>query len=216
MTPIGTITHELGHVITARLLGYSTVLKYSSMNWTNDFKKDIIKRYNIYQYEIENNLPFDKSEKYRIDIKKLNDDDLLILLGGVIQTISFGLIAFFILINRKKRKIISYKLFDWTLIFITLFLLRETFNLLSGVLKGLSNNNRFFYGDEARIAEILNLHRGIFLLPLGILSTLIMAYVFFKIIPLEKRTAFIISGIIGIPIGYFVWMYVFGPYLLPK
>ena len=35
-TPIGTISHEYGHIAVAKLLGYKTTLHYASMNWYPD------------------------------------------------------------------------------------------------------------------------------------------------------------------------------------
>ena len=41
-TIIGTISHEYGHIIVAKFLGYGTELHYGSMNYDNDFKNNEI------------------------------------------------------------------------------------------------------------------------------------------------------------------------------
>lgn len=36
-TIIGTLSHELGHIVPAKILGYQTTLHYGSMEWEGEF-----------------------------------------------------------------------------------------------------------------------------------------------------------------------------------
>jgi hypothetical protein len=215
LTPIGTLTHELGHLIVAKHLSYDTKLHYSSISWESDLKKSVLDRYFKNQIEIENNLPFTEKEIYDRDVEIINRDDLSILLGGVLQTIIIGSI-FFIFFFHSNKKSKDLSLLQWTYIFLSLFWLREIFNLFYGFCIGLyKGNNQFFYGDEARIADILDVSKGSILIPLAILSFGIVFYLIKKI-PLKYKFTFIISALIGCPLGYSFWMFIFGPLIFPR
>jgi hypothetical protein len=217
LTPIGTIFHELGHFAVAKALGYKASLHYSSVAWENDFKIDVIERYLKYEYEIKNDLPFKGVEKYKIDVEIINKHDLFILIGGVTQTILFGTLSLFLLLFRiKKRIVIKFHLIDWVLTFIALFWSREIFNLLMGVFLGFNRNNGiYFYGDEARIAKLLNIPIGTLLLPLGIIA-IVVIFIIIYLIPRKYKSIYLLGAIIGCPLGYLFWMYLIGPIVLPK
>lgn len=89
---LGTLTHELGHVIAARLLGYDTILHFGSMNWYKD---------NI---DMENIAPI----SHRI----------IVNIGGIITTIGIGSLSFLMLLNmlslQKKYYIFLFLSLFWT------------------------------------------------------------------------------------------------------
>ena len=146
LVPIGTISHELGHLSVAKLLGYETHLSYSSLAWEDDFKIDVINSYLNNEYEIENSLPFIGKNQYEKDVAIINKHDLYILSGGVLQTILFGTLAFIILIYRLKLlKIKTFSFLDWFLVFITMFLSRQIFNFVWGLFLGMTKNNNVFF-----------------------------------------------------------------------
>lgn len=215
-TPIGTVFHEFGHILVSKSIGYKTTLHFASMEWNNDFKDDILKTYFQYQNEIDNNLSFKGEELYNEKIKKLNYDDLLISIGGVLQTILFGTLALIILLKKYKPKNQNLTFRSWVLVFISLFWLRELFNLIKGFYTGIFNkNSSFFWGDEARISKLLEIHSGTLSLSLGMISIVIIYLIVFKIIPYKLRFTFIISGFIGSFIGIFLWTILIGPKILP-
>ena len=71
MTPVGTITHELGHFFVATKLGYTTFLHYSNVNWNNELLENAKNQYKKFKFEIDNDLPFAGHKKYKINIKKI-------------------------------------------------------------------------------------------------------------------------------------------------
>lgn len=215
ITPIGTISHELGHLFVAKSLGYNTTLHHSSVNWDNELLKNLKTQYEKFKLQIENDLPFEGQQEYEINIKVLNREKLLMLLGGVAQTIIFGLVAFLLLLYRVFIKKKNFTSIDWLLSFVSLFWIREPANLVLSIIKGIKlKNNIYFYGDEAKIAKLLGLHEGFLLLPLTIIAILISLMIL-KIIPNNRKKEFIIAALIGCPIGYVLWMIIIGPIILP-
>ena len=102
MTIIGTLSHEFGHCVVAQYLDYEVVLHYASMNW------------------------FPKSTQI---IGK--NDAFFITLGGPLQTIITGTTGLILLFIFRKSFYSKEKLFlwQWIMIFITLFWLRQLANL---------------------------------------------------------------------------------------
>jgi len=215
ITPIGTILHEYGHIIVAQLNGYTTKLHYGSMSYTNEIREKVHELYNENVHEIENNLSFKNKTEYYSLLKEFNQDSLMIYSGGILQTIMIGTISFIILLF-KKSKNKSLSAIDWVLVFLSLFWLREVFILLSGIIIGFaSNKDSFFNGDEAYVSSLLGIYKGSLSLTLGIIGILISSFIAFKIIPKKIRLSFILGGAIGSLIGFFIWMNIAGPYLLP-
>lgn len=214
VTIIGTLHHEIGHVLTAKLLGYDTILHYSSMEWNNDLKKSVTDFYIKNEFLIMQKKPFQNSIQFYKELDKIYYDEFLIVLGGVLQTIITGSIAFFLLVFNKKLK--SRKIPFWSLVFLSLFWSREIFNLFKGILQFIfKKSNSFFWGDELKISTYLNLFEGTISILLGILGFFILSFIFFKIIPINYRFSFIVSAFIGSFVGYVLWMILIGPLVLP-
>lgn len=214
LTIFGTIHHELGHIVIAKLLGYDTILHYSSMEWNSDIKKSITDFYIKNESIIIEMRPFQNSIQYYKKLDKIYYDEFLIVLGGVLHTIITGSIAFFLLVFNKKIK--SRRILFWFLVFLSLFWSREIFNLFKGALQFIfKKSSSLFWGDELKISTYLNLFEGTVSILLGIIGLLILSVVFFKIIPIKYRLSFIFSALIGSFIGYVLWMILVGPLILP-
>lgn len=214
VTIFGTLSHEFGHLVVAKILGYDTILHHSSMEWTNEVKESVIEIYIKNESIIEERKPFHNSIQYYKKLDKINYDEFLIVLGGVLQTIITGSIAFSLLIYNKKKKI--GKILFWFLVFLSLFWSRQVFNLFKGVLQFcFKKSNSLFWGDELKLSTFLNLFEGTISLFLGTLGILILSILLFKIIPLKYRLSFIIASFIGSLLGYTLWMILIGPLILP-
>ncbi len=217
-TVIGTVTHELGHIIVAKSYGYETTLHYRSMNYKNS---DLIERlteiYNENKTLIENETDFDQKAEYEKGIKKYQSSSLYITIGGPLQTILTGIVGLLIISYRRdqisKGKL---RLIDWLAVFLALFWLREVFNVAMSIGREvISPNGSYFTGDEKKISYGLNLWEGTIPLVLGILGLLISIFVIFRIIPHRLRLTFITGGFLGGILGFLLWMDVLGPELLP-
>jgi len=217
-TIIGTLTHELGHLTAQIILDY----KGGSINYgatkrgTKSELKEYYKIYKTNESAIENNQPF--TEKQRLDEleKELKLDSLWIVFGGPLQTMSFGTIGLLLLYFRKKKE--TFKFIDWLITFLSLFWLREVFNLLPGFLSGILNNNGNYFGtrgDEVRLSKMLEIWEGTIPILFGTLGLAVSLIVIFYYIPKKIRFTFIISGLFGGVFGFWFWLYFLGPIIMP-
>lgn len=217
-TAIGTVSHEYGHILVAKSLGYETTLYYGSMTFDGgEINKKRDRIYSEYKNEIDNNVDFEKKAEYESLIKKSISNGFWILLGGPMQTIFTGLIGLIIIFFRKNQiKKFGLRWIDWLAVFLSLFWLREVFNLVMSVaFEIISPNGSYFSGDESNISFLLNLWDGTIPIILGTIGLFISVFVIFRIIPNRLRLTFIASGFLGGILGFILWMYVLGPKLLP-
>lgn len=218
-TIIGTLSHELGHLVVARYLGYETTLHHSSFQYYGGMQDTALLLYEKKSHAIANGLEFDAAQSAEFDraFKKAARENTLITIGGPLQTILTGSIAFLILLYKRKR--IAAKGLDpsdWLLVFLSLFWLREITNLVMSVSSELIYpEGSFFGGDEVRISSALGLPEGTISVIAGTIGLLLSIYIVFKIIPLKLRSTFILGGFIGGVSGYLVWMEWIGPVVLP-
>lgn len=214
-TVIGTISHELGHVCVAKLLGFETELHFGSMNFSNSINDGLINIYQKNEYAIKNNLYFTGKAEYFEKVKRYSLECFLITIGGPLQTILTGTIGFFILYYRRLKNI-NFNNFDWILVFVALFWLRQSFNLVMSVSKGiLRGNGKYFGGDEVKISKYLELSNGTFSIVLGVIGFYVLYFIMFRIIPKNTIFTFLFSGFLGGILGFYFWMYKIGPIVLP-
>ncbi len=217
-TVVGTLTHELGHIAMAKMLGYKTKLHYASMSWNWEKLTNKIDEYRVkYKTEIIEDMDFPGKRDYENTIKKIRRDDLLIAMGGPLETMLTGVIGLILLFFRRRKIAQSgFKIVDWIAVFLSLFWLREVFNLTMSISKGvLCGSGRYFGGDEAWISNMLYMPSGVVPIVLGVIGLIISVYVVFKVVPKRTRLSFIIGGFIGGGIGFVLWMNFIGPIVLP-
>jgi len=230
-TVIGTISHEYGHIIVAKLFGYETTLHYGSMNYypkgyLDD--KDVVEVKNLtkdYMNIDYNSWPKnvkEKTEEYNKIIQKRywnesSNKGLLVIIGGFLQTILTGTFGLFILLWRRKFIFKNgMKPLDWIAVFLSLFWLREVFNLVTSIGgELLSPNGTWFGGDELHISQDLNLWDGTIPIIFATIGFTISIYIIFRILPRKIRLTFILSGFIGGMVGFILWMNIIGPKVLP-
>jgi hypothetical protein len=216
-TVIGTLSHEYGHILVAKYLGYKTELHYGSMNFDNNLQDQINEIYFRNETSILNKNPFPEKELHEKLILKSFYNRLAITIGGPVQTILTGIIGFILLLFRRKKILENgMKILDWLYVFLSLFWLREVCNLTmsvaSAVLKGKKN---YFGGDERKIAIMLEIPQGSIAIPLAIIGLCIALLVIFRIIPKEQRLIFISSGFLGGIAGFIIWLRILGPIVMP-
>ena len=217
-TIIGTISHEYGHIIVAESLGYETTLRYGSMSYKDSEANDkLFKIFDKNRITIENNLDFDQKTEYENLSNKLKSERFLVTLGGPLQTIITGTIGLiFIFFRRKRIDQNGLRIIDWLAVFLSLFWLREVFNVVISIGNELiSPNGTYFAGDEKNISEFLNVWNGTVSIILAIIGLAISLYIIFSIIPKNIRITFILSGFIGGIVGFILWFDYLGPVLLP-
>lgn len=229
---IGTLSHEFGHFTIAKSLGYNPTIHYGSTVYDSKvaykadvYYKQMLSIYEVYKYEIDNNIDFEKKKEYfelnsKLQ-KKYGDrsthpkDRFLITLGGPLQTIFTSFLGLLILYKRKSNSKLSFNTWDWFGVFLSLFILREVFNTVSAGIKMLFFDNSNFTGDEFRISQYLGLNEWIIPLITAIFASLIVFWVIFKAIPKQYRNSFIVAGFVGGLIGFAIWFGFLGPLVLP-
>ena len=227
-TIVGTLTHEVGHILIAKFLGYETELYYGSMNYfhkgyneDNDVK-EYFKLAKANNNQIVKDLPFPEKERFKALELTLNakypinnKHAFLITLGGPLQTLITCFLGLCILWYRKSTNKKEFKTLDWLGVFLTLFILREVFNTIMALCSFVVFKTNKFYGDEFDISRALEMNQWVVPIITAIIGILISGVIVFKVIPQKYRLSFIISGCIGSLLGFTLWFYFLGPMLIP-
>lgn len=223
-TVIGTLSHELGHIVVAKYLGYNTKLFYGSMTYNykgieNDADvNELQSLYKEYEEEIINEQSF-KAEK-RFEALKVAIDakyptnlkhDFWVILGGPIQTLVTSFLGLLILYLRRYRE--TFKLIDWLAVFLGLFALREVFNFVMALFYSFIYGRNNFHGDEFKLSRYLELNEWIIPILTMLLGCVISYYIMFRVIPIKYRFSFILSGFLGGVLGFAIWFGGFGEFI---
>ena len=188
MTIIGTISHEFGHFISAKILGFNSKINYGATS-------------------LENNPNKIMSEK----------EYFIFTLGGPIQTIftgSLGLLALY-LCRKTFFRVEKLSFRQWLIIFISLFWLRQLANLFTWILGFFIKGKFSERGDEIKLARYLNLPNWTIISSTALIGFIILTIIIFKFIPKKERLIFIFSGLIGGISGYILWLHLLGKILMP-
>ncbi len=183
-TVLGTVTHELGHFISARLLGYNVSINYG-FTFYNGMVNPL--------------------------------DSFIITLGGPLQTMLTGTIGCFIVwVNRNEYfKAGRLRPVQWLVIFFALFWLREVFNFFHAVGTYMKEGSFPEGSDEVQLALKVGMNSLIIITTTAFAGISVLAYLVFKIIPLQQRLTFIFAGLTGGFLGYYIWFHWLGPVLMP-
>lgn len=127
---------------------------------------------------------------------------------------STGLLILFIY-RKKYEKAVSLSFKQLLPIFIALFWLREVANTIIWYWDYLLHGAFSTRGDEVRLALKLNLPIWIFSIISSIIGSAVLVIVLIKFIPQDKRFTFMLGGLFGGILGYFIWLEWFGKYIMP-
>ena len=218
-TIIGTLSHESGHYAMARHFGLRASIHYNYTDFQADPQEsEILKEAWIkYPDRIKAHQPF--PGKGRFD--KINDQYIRarpwLTLGGPLQTMLTGTIGLILLILFRRRFFTSERLSFglWLVVFITLFWLRQTTNLVSTLVSLVFRGSVRSYGDEFYLARHFHLPSFTILAITGLAGMAILLVVIFRFIPLRQRLTFISAGAAGGVAGFVFWLVVFGKMILP-
>lgn len=217
-TVIGTVSHEFGHLLVAKALGYKPVLHFAEVEYGRSALLDELEQvYATHSDQIKANEDFPGKEAYEGKRKRFMSEMVMVTLGGPVQTCLTGTLGLLILLwRRKKWESGKLSFMDWLAAFLSLFWLREVFNLLTGLgSELLSPNGYYFGGDEYVITLYLELPPGLIAIPLALIGAVISVYDVFRVIPAHLRLTFILGGFLGSGAGFIGWMYWLGPLVLP-
>ncbi len=185
-TVMGTLTHELGHYVVAEFLGYDADFHYGA---TGIVKGPV------------NGKP---------------SDGFWITSGGPIQTMLTGSIGLLLILICRKSFSLSIALsgWQWFLVFIALFWLRQTANLWTWIGGYLLRGNFSGRGDEILLAKYLGLSNWLILTFTGLIGWTVLTIITFKVVPVKQRLTFLVSGLLGGIVGYILWLDVLGKVII--
>lgn len=187
-TAVGTVSHEYGHYIAAKLRGINTEVHYGYTSV-------------IYDGNLRGATRFDR---------------FIFTLGGPVQTIFTGTLGFILLFIFQKNKNSSVlRLIQWFFVFLSLFWLRQTANFMMWMIGYLLRGKFSVRGDEIKLAKHLELPNWAIILPTALLGFMVAMVVIFKFIPIQQRFTFIIAGLIGGVSGYIIWLELLGKIIMP-
>lgn len=69
--------------------------------------------------------------------------------------------------------------------------------------------------DEIKLAHNLEIHEWSIIFPTAVLGFLITVYIVFIYIPINQRFTFVLSGLIGGILGYYLWLESLGKIIMP-
>jgi hypothetical protein len=217
MTVIGTLTHELGHYTVSKLLGYEARINYQSSGYWNtemfDYFDEVNKKYSN---EIKNNTDFPGKERYQALADKYKKDFIWIAAAGPLQTILTGTIGLFLLLffRNKLFKSSHLNLVAWAFIFMSLFWLRQIANLFMCLLMVVFKGQVIPRGDEMVLALNLGFNLWSIQIITGILGVVVLLIVI-RLMPKPILLTFLVSGLFGGVLGYYLWLIKLGPYIMP-
>jgi hypothetical protein len=188
MTVIGTVSHEYGHYLSGKTLGFNSRVNYGMTKLEKNSNKSMTRK-----------------------------EAFIFTLGGPIQTMLTGTLGLTLLFIYRKsfNTIEKLSLKQWILIFISLFWLRQVSNLFTWILFYFINGKYGIRGDEIKMARYLELPKGSILLTTALIGASVLLIVIFKFIPKNVRLTFIISGLFGGISGYILWLEIFGKIIMP-
>ena len=180
----GTLLHECGHILIAKVLGYRTVLHYGSMD----------------AYLPNGHLVTDKT------------DNFYITLGGNIMLDLLSL--FFLALLYFKRNRLPQWLFWLSVFFAMLIYRHLLLTFICIIRTIIEHRPMTYGNDETEIATDLFISNSVIGVPLFIVSLFSLYILFFKVIDGKIRNTFFLAMVIGGAIGYVLWLSYLGPLLM--
>lgn len=190
-TILGTVSHEFGHYIIAKYLGYNAQIHYA---YTSISHSDTL------NHGIQSG---------RIWIK----------LGGPLQTMITGTIGLGLVIFSTKRKSFSHtdnmSFRHWLFIFLSLFWLRQPAILFLWLLNYFKTGHWSRLSDEIKIAQYFRWPIWTILVITSLTGLVVLAIILFRYIPERVRLTFLLSGLAGGVSGYILWLIFVGKLIIP-
>jgi hypothetical protein len=217
-TIIGTLSHEAGHFVVAKLHGYPSHIGYNYTFWDNQQELLVIDSFEKkYRDELILNKQFPEKAQYEVLLKQQLNASFLITFGGPLQTMLTGSIAFGLLVRKRNRSrdINKLKFTHWLLVFFALFWLRQPFNFIYWIGGYFRNGEFSTNGDEIYLANYLNIPEGGILIFTALIGFALLFYTVFRIIPVAERWVFVLAGLTGGITGFLFWIIWAGPLILP-
>jgi len=191
-TVVGTVSHEYGHYFVAKYCFHRYArVAYAYTDWDDSFKftsLEVAKRMNFYCHT-----------------------------GGPLETMLTGTLGLLLLfIYRKKYQQTERLSFaQWIPIFLSLFWLRQFFNLIDAFVIIIIKGHIKGIGDEFQLARYLGWSVWSIATVTGIMGAIVLALVIFGFVPVRQRFTFMMAGLAGGLLGAYLWLVLLGPVIMP-
>lgn len=216
-TIIGTVTHEMGHYVMMKRYGFNPTIHYASASYGyNPEYEKFSGFYEAHKEKIQSAEGSPEKEYFYNRLQKQKRELFLITLGGPVQTMLTGTMGLLLLWFYRKRLYINNKLkpIAWIAVFLAFFWSRQVLNFLMSV-PDIFKERRYYRSDEPRISLYLNLPHWSFGMATAIIGAVLLIWVVFYVIPKQQRLSFLCAGLVSSALGWFLWMDVVGPVVLP-
>ena len=190
-TVAGILSHEGGHYFMAKHYGFG----------------DVHMRYNSTSWQCTQSHCNGASDRQHI----------IITAAGPIQTVLTGTIGFVLLLVLRKsyKQSAALALWQWVIIFLALFWLRELSNLLREFYLVHFTAGHSFSGDEFLLSADLGYGAWLLNAVLGAIALFVLGMVQFLFVPERQRFTFMLAGLAGGVAGAVLWLGILGPRLMP-
>jgi hypothetical protein len=207
---IGIITHEVGHAITGKIFDQKNIrVTYKATFMESKYHDSLKLIRKLRKYEIKNYLNYPEKKYYR---EVFEIPTIYIHSGACILTFSIGFVSLLLLYFNQHLLYFQH----WSSYFIfypSLFLgqfISDGIILLINVIL-----DKPITLDLVVVASLLYLPRFSLVLFMFILVSIMLSYLFFKLISIEKRGYLILGISLGTIIGRIIWFNFLGPIILP-
>lgn len=215
-TIIGTLSHEMGHYAAAKYYGCQVNLHYASVTFSHPLDPQLDEIYDKYTPEQITKEDFIHKARLQELAKQRKGELFWITLAGVLQTLITGTLGIFFLWYYRgsfiEKDNLSYK--QWLLIFISLFWLRQPANFFMAMLTYIILGKQS-YGDEFALAYHLGLSLWSIAFITAIIGLLVLFWIVWCYIPIQQRFTFLVAGLVGGSLGFYLWIIALGKYILP-
>jgi hypothetical protein len=217
-TILGTLSHECGHYLVAKWFGRNASVHYAyTMPGENLLHEQAMLLWENNREAIELKKDFPAKKEFEELSQNLAFESRIIFMGGPLQTVLTGTIAFLFLFgsNRKKKIEAPLTVPQWLLVFLSLFWLRQLANLATSVGFWLYSGQLGNGGDEKFLSRSIGLNPLTLDVIGGTIAAALLMYIVFRVIPTTLQLTFVLSGLLGGVFGFWLWMYAIGPIVLP-
>ena len=216
---IGIVSHEWGHWITSRYLGFKTsrlCYAYTSYCGFNEKFRRYMVIFKQYTDEIHYNQDFPLKQEFETLTRQTSKEWSMIETGGLLLTLLTGTTGFLLIIRIRKKFIEAIQLTvgQWLLVFLSLFWFREIALLIAAVIS-LSAGNLHYIACDFKLARTLHWPTWSIVIVTGLTGLIISCMVVFRFIPARQRFTFIMAGLTGGLTGAYLWLVLIGPKIMP-
>ncbi len=230
-TIVGTLTHEAGHYVVAKWYGFgasihygstqygkaSTVAQYEIDSIETLHRKYAIQRRRNGHYISLDSIDFPEKPYYIAIADKHRTMSFAKTLGGPVQTMLTGTIGLVLLLLNRRwwagKQTLTVAV--WLVVLTALFWLRQSSNHLMATYGMFSRGQWSARGDEVKLARHLQIWPGTISLLTGLIGLGVLAYITLRVVPKAQRFTFLLGGLIGGSLGYWIWLIWLGPIVMP-